>query len=422
MGFYRATAFIAVGSYSTAGIPDPDAWFTDRFDHALYQTVQHHPPLCYGIIDQTPEKEAHFLRLPAIHRDDVTEFCGQSPDDQSEDEDSLIARLLEKFHVRRLFEGHRIPAWRVVVFKHGGQWGSKSSESPPRQKISFALLSNHGLADGLSLANFFNTLFRFFNNAHDQTGTAPWPFTVPEDFKAATPLEEACDLAATDENEPGLNIDFNAKIWSGANIFHNSIDDYGTGVRLVSIPQAPLSSALQLCKKHNITLTGLLNSLLLIYLSKAAPADHGFRSIIPYSMRHVTKAAPDEILNHASGLICSYPESLASEMRASAENSTGELGLIVRTGLSCRQELTAELARCPKNNLMASMMGIDDWYSSSRIQVGQKRALSFGISNLGVVGGVEEVAEGATLRLEKMLFSQYVSLSPLFIPSMLLVL
>ncbi|TVY23471.1 Acyl-CoA ligase [Lachnellula hyalina] len=404
LGFYRATAFIAVGSYSTAGISDPDSWFTDRFDQALYRTVQHHPSLCYGIIDQAPEKEAHFLRLPAIHRDDVVEFCGQSPKYETEDEDSVLARLLEKFHVRRLFEGHRIPAWRIVIFKHGGEWGSKSSDPPPRQKISFAFLANHGLADGLSLANFFNTFFRFFNNA--QTEPTHWPFTVPEDFKAAVPLEKTCDLAARDENDIGLNFDPNAKIWSGADMFLTSIEDYGTGVRLVSIPHAPLSNALQLCKKHKISLTGLLNSLLLIYLSKAAPSDHGFRSIIPYSMRHVTRATHDEILNHASGLVCEYSESIVSEMRSSTENSTEELDLIVKLGLECRQKLTAELVRCPKNNLMAGMIGVDDWYSSSKRQLGQKRALTFGISNLGVVGGVEDVAENAILRLEKMVISQ----------------
>ncbi|TVY87821.1 Acyl-CoA ligase [Lachnellula willkommii] len=397
LGFYRATAFIAVGSYSTAGIPDPDSWFTDRFDHALYQTVQHHPALCYGIIDQTPEKEAHFLRLPAIYRDDVTEFCGQSPEDKNEDEDSILAGLLEKFHVRRLFEGHRIPAWRIVVFKHGGEWGSKSSESPPRQKISFALLSNHGLADGLSLANFFNTLFRFFNNV--QSEPALWPFTVPEDFKAATPLEEACDFAAPDGNESGLNIDLNAKIWSGADTFLNSIEDYGTGVRLVSIPQAPLSRALLLCKKYKISLTGLLNS-----RSRSRRPRFPLHHPLLHAPRH--GRAHDEILNHVSGLVCEYPESLVSELRTSTENSTGELGLIVKMALECRQKLAAELAGCPKNNLMVAMIGVDDWYSSSRSQLGQKRALTFGISNLGVVGGVEDVAEGATLRLEKMVISQ----------------
>ncbi|TVY48858.1 putative 4-coumarate--CoA ligase [Lachnellula occidentalis] len=398
LGFYRATAFIAVSSYSTAGISDPDSWFADRFDQALYKTVQYHPSLCYGIIDQAPEKEAHFLRLPAIRRDDVTEFCGQSPEDKTEDEDSILAGLLEKFHFRRLFEGHRIPTWRVVVIKHGGEWGCKSSGSPPRQKISLAFLTNHGLADGLSLANFFNTFFRFFNSA--QTEPTPWPFTVPKDFKAAIPLEEACDLTARDENDIGLDIDPNAKIWSGADMFLNSIEDYGSGVRLVSIPQAPLSGALQLCKKHKITLTGLLNSLLLIYLSKAAPADNAFRSIIPYSMRHVTGAAHDEILNHASGLLCEYSESLVSEMRSSTENSTEELALIVKMGLECRQKLTAELARCPKNNLMAGILGLFEK------PIGAEARTYIWDIELGVVGGVEDVAENAMLRLEKMIISQ----------------
>jgi hypothetical protein len=374
----------------------------NRFDQALYQTVQYHQSLCYGIIDQTADKEAHFLRLPEIHRDDITEFWGQSSEDKTDDEDTILTGLLEKFHVRRLFEGHRKPAWRIVVFKHGGQWGSNALQSPSRQKVTLAFLANHALADGLSHSNFFQTFFRFFNNA--PTEQARWPFAVAADFRAAVPLEETVDLQARDESIVS-SIDPSANIWSGANMFLNSIEDYGTGVRLVTIPQAPLSNALQLCKKHKISLTGLLNSLLLIYLSKATPTGHGFRSIIPYSMRHVTNASQDEILNHASGHVCEYPESLVSELRNSTENSSEELQLIVKLGLQCRRNLAAELARCPKNNVLAGMIGVDDWYGSSKSQLGQKRAITFGISNLG---SVPVESSDAPLKLEKMIISQYV--------------
>jgi hypothetical protein len=93
-------------------------------------------------------------------------------------------------------------------------------------------------------------------------------------------------------------------------MFLDSIDEYESRVRLVSITQVPLNNALRLCKMHNITLTGLSNGLLVIYLAKATPAGHSFRAIVPYSMRHVTKAADDEMCDHASGILPEYPESL----------------------------------------------------------------------------------------------------------------
>jgi hypothetical protein len=119
-------------------------------------------------------------------------------------------------------------------------------------------------------------------------------------------------------------------VWSGSNMFLDSIDEYESRVRLVSITQVPLNNALRLCKMHNITLTGLLNGLLVIYLAKATPARHSFRAIVPYSMRHVTKAADDEMCNHASGMLSEYPESLVAELRNLTENSAQALELIVK--------------------------------------------------------------------------------------------
>jgi hypothetical protein len=373
--------------------------------------VQYHPSLCYGIIDQTPDKEAHFLRLPAIHRDDVAEFCGQSAEDETGDDDALIIRLLEKSHARRLFEGHRKPAWRLVVFKHGGQWCSNTLRPvPSTQMLSIAFLANHAVADGLSHTNFFRTFFHFFNSA--QTERFFWPLAVPKDLRCPVLLEDVVDLKARDESDNSHINDDPTNIWSGANMFLESAEEYSSSLRLVTIPQASLSNALQFCKMHKITLTGLLNSLLVTYLSKEAPIGHGFRAFIPYSMRHITKVANDEICNHASGLVSEYPEPDLAEIRSSTENSSQELQLIVNIAQDFRRDMAAELARCPKNNVLAGMVGIEDWYGPSLSQLGKKRALTYGISNFGCVPVVEPTGESkdAPLRLEKMIASQYVFL------------
>lgn len=161
---------------------------------------------------------------------------------------------------------------------------------------------------------------------------------------------------------------------------------------------------------HNITLTGSLNGLLVIYLAKATPAGHSFRAIVPYSMRHVTKAADDEMCNHAFRMLSEYPESLVAELRNLTENSAQALELIVKLAHEFRQEMAAELARCPKNNILAGMVGVDDWYGASLSQLGKKRVFTYGISNFGWMKVVDpnEGTEDAPLKLERMIVSRYV--------------
>ncbi|CZT50810.1 uncharacterized protein RSE6_11865 [Rhynchosporium secalis] len=50
--------------------------------------------LCFGIADETPKQEAMFLRLPAVHRDDVVDLSGQDPEDPSGLDDDLAVENL----------------------------------------------------------------------------------------------------------------------------------------------------------------------------------------------------------------------------------------------------------------------------------------------------------------------------------------
>jgi hypothetical protein len=407
LGFYRCTSALAVCTYSTAGLPHPDTSFMKRFDRALYKTVQYHPSLCYGIVDKTPDREAHFLRLKVVYKEDVAEFCGQTQEEaRQNDDDSSTIKLLEKSHARILSEGHCKPAWRVVVFKHGGQWGSESQQlGQSVQKLSIAFLASHAIADGLSHTNFHKTFFHFFNSS--QPEELVWPYQVPRDLRCPILLEEVVDLQARDENDnTHINYD-STNIWSGANMFLPSIEEYESGLRLVNLPLAQLGKVLQFCKSYQITLTGLIHGLLVTYLSRAIAPGHMFRAVIPYSMRHITKVADDEICNHASALVVDSPDELATAIRNTPTNSSQELKLIIGIATDYRRHMAAELARSPKNNVWAGMFGIDDWYGPSLSQLGKKRALTYELSNFGNVEVIEsDKLQDSPLSLEKVLVSQ----------------
>ncbi|KAH9205629.1 hypothetical protein DL95DRAFT_490398, partial [Leptodontidium sp. 2 PMI_412] len=405
LGFYRTTSALAATSFSTEGLSDPDSWFKSIFYRALYHTVEAHPSLCYGILDETSEREAVFLRLQAIHRDDIAEFYSQNPEEPASIDDNLaITNLLEKSHARILLDGHRKPAWRAVVFKHGGQWDSGSN--PKVQKVSIAFLANHAIADGLSHINFHRSLLHFFNDP--ETKDCVWPYNVPRDLRCPILLEEAVDLQLRDENDKNEINYGSTSVWSGANMFLSSIEDYTSGLRFITIPQNEIGKAVKFSRSRKTTLTGLIHGLLVTFLARYVPAGHEFLAVTPYSMRHISKVLEDEICNHASALVHEFSANLVSGIRSSPEKSIEELDLIVEVGRAFGRDMVAELARCPKNNAWAGMFGVSDWYSQSRAQLGKKRPLTYELSNLGnlkVLGPTQD-SKVAPLTLEKMLVSQ----------------
>ncbi|KFY87915.1 hypothetical protein V498_06968 [Pseudogymnoascus sp. VKM F-4517 (FW-2822)] len=431
LGFYRCVSALAVCNYSTNKLADPDSWAMGRFANALHQTVQYHPSLCYGIVDQTPVKEAHFLRLRNIFKEDVLEFCGQSPEEAQHGDDATVAKLLQRSNTEILLDGNRKPPWRLVILKHGGQWGSESQQMRNQvQRLSIVFFANHATADGLSHMNFLRTLFHFFNNP--QAEDLPWPYQVPRDLRCPILLEDAVDLQSKDENDSSQP-DYSApNVWTGPNIFLPSAEEYESCVApdhsnwAVTWPCGHLSltrnsfgqldMVLQFCRSRQITLTGLLHGLVVTFLSREIPSGHMFRADTPYSMRYLTKVADDEICNHASALISDFPESLVNEIRNIAPSSSQELEVVIGIAKDYRRDMAAELKISPKNNMWAAMFGIDDWYGSSLGQIGKKRGLTYELSNFGNVKVVDNVeTDSSSLRLEKVFVSQCGSVTgPLF--------
>ncbi|OKL58493.1 hypothetical protein UA08_06362 [Talaromyces atroroseus] len=411
-GFYRLGNALAVCAYSTDGLSNADSWFTERFSRALYQTVQYHPSLCYGIVDQTQEREAVFLRLPAIYYEDVVDFRGQDIQDPSEeDDDRAIEAMLEDWHAKIITDGHQKPAWRVVILKHGSQWGSGAQKVPPIQKVSIAFLANHAIADGISHVNFHRTLFHFFNNENNEE--VIWPYTVPRDLRCPVLLEDVVDLLAKDEEDMHHISYDTTNLWSGTNVFLPSPAEYESGLRLITIPSSKLKTVLGFCKSKQISLTGLLHGLVVLYLARTVTPGCGFRAVTPYSMRQFSKVSDDEICNHVSALVHDFPEHLVTTIRLGPESPAEDARSIIQVAQKFYHDMSAELKRAPKNNIWAALFGDIDWYAQAKAQIGKKRALTYEVSNVGSQKMFEtlELQEKSLLRLEKMVVSQCGSVS-----------
>jgi hypothetical protein len=359
-------------------------------------------------VDQIADKEAVFVRLPAVYQEDVAEFRGQDSEYPScEDVDQAIEDLLSEWHATILADGSRKPAWRVVIFKHGSRWdGGRQMENRSTQKVSIAFLGNHAIADGISHVNFHRTLFYYFNK--EQREDCIWPYTVPADLRTPALLEDAVDLLSIDEEDKcQINYD-TTYLWSGERVFLPSPEEYESGLRIITVPLLDVQRLRDFCKGNRISLTGFLHGLIVTFLSRTVPPGHGFRAVTPYSMRHISNARDDEICNHVSALVNDFPEPLAATIHKSAKYSDQELQLILQVARNFHQDMKAELDRSPRNNVWAGMFGDIDWYAQAKGQLGQRRALTYELSNVGNQNMFQspELQANSLLKLEKAVISQ----------------
>jgi len=125
-------------------------------------------------------------------------------------------------------------------------------------------------------------------------------------------------------------------------------ESYISSVLFLTIPAALVPPLLELCRRQlEITLTGLLHSLILIYLAKSVSAAQGFRAVTPYSLRNFTGLSSEEIANHISYILTTWDSTLVSSARVVSENSEEENKLIQLVSKQFRNELSRELDGVP---------------------------------------------------------------------------
>jgi hypothetical protein len=252
---------------------------------SLSKSIERHGVLCYGISGKSDTEEARFVRFREIKWEDVVKF--QSSNAKCVDEDVTLAKELRIGHEHLFTDKLRKPAWKVIILKQNPRF-------PRDLRTDVLFIAHHGLADGTSCAAFHKTFFEYLRQASSQRNVqSNWPYTVP--LTIAKPLFVE-DALAFNVRRESISTDTSTTVeahpfddWTAAPPSLLSIDDYISRVYLITIPAAQVQNILKTCRRLSITFTGLLHSLVIVYLSRALDARHRFKAVTPYSMRRFTK-------------------------------------------------------------------------------------------------------------------------------------
>jgi hypothetical protein len=307
-----------------------------------------------------------------------------------------------------MWKEYKTPAWKIMVLAH-----DNSSQTDTQIK-DIAFIAHHAIADGLSGVAFHKALLTYLYEASSDTVISSWPYEVPETITKAPSLEEAMhyivnsiptivDPLSADETAPFTP-------WAGNTPFLESIDSYVSRASFITIPTSAVKPILLKCKGLGVTLTGMLHSLIVIYLAKAVPHAQGFRGVTPYSMRPFTNPpdlSSEEIVNHISYFSSSWRPALLSSVRGMLENSEEQEGLIALISKQYSNGIREEVANLSIRgpSMLNEISAIEDFHLFCEESIKQERGYTYELSNLGVVKLPENLTGGMPL-LEKLIFTQ----------------
>ena len=372
---------------------------------ALKRTIDRHPSLSYGLIEDTNVSEAHFIRQEAIKWEDVAEFHVNLLKNRNPgDEDIVLSRVLDLGHEHLWKYQTARPAWKILVIRQGSECSNNSL------KFDIIFLCHHALGDGLSGAAFHKTLLHYLQDS----STLPslddeWPAIILPTIGKPFPVEQSLHFPSVDRTEitkdPSTNHTGSFSPWTGRAPSLPSIDTVRTLFHIVTIPEAQVKNILQTCRRLPATLTGLLHSLIIIYLSRALHDAQGFRAVTPYSMRRFTQLSPDEIANHISYLTTAFREPLLTAARQ-ASNVTDEENVISQIANQVQTEITDELLRVPTEGSKAliEISRIKDLNRFCEDGMMSKRGYTYELSNIGAVQLPEDKTN--EINLERLVFTQ----------------
>ncbi|RFU76243.1 alcohol acetyltransferase [Trichoderma arundinaceum] len=396
LGIYRCVTVSCRYLHPPASLPLGTS-VTPSFYAALAAVVKDQPMLRVGITgDDT--NDAHFTHIPQIDlRNHVSVIA--VPCQSVQEYEAKVAEHQGWEHNQLFKELTVRPPWRITILRPSSDNEDVLSQLNDQEDVFFAF--HHALMDGTSGRKFHEMLLStpaFQGKEELPAEPAPVlsfpepPSSIPEaqDDVVNFTLSVRYTLGVLwDEFGPSFLKAPKQPIWSAIPIDLSL--PYNTRVKTVDISPESLSTVLAACRSHSVTLTALLHSFALASLSARLPSPTeapAFAAATPISLRPFTTASamnPD----YVSSLRClvaacthHFSPEAVSALRAPGADTTA---LIWENAGRVKAELAAKLATMPKDDIMAMLKYISDWFDFWRGRDGKKRSDSWEISNIGVL-------------------------------------
>ena len=346
----------------------------------------------------------NFRRLKIVEFKDVLQIVDL-------EENETLSQKLQELHDRR-WSTEKRPLWKLVVMRGLQNVDDTSSGF----KLHIAFVYHHVIGDGLSGAAFHRSLIRTLGEI-DKTGyelrEASKAIEIPVSAKLIEPIERLISLPLSwlfllkqilNEYAPRWLIGAPPPLWAGLPM--QTLDEcpLRSRNRIVTITPDGMENLLEESRKRGVSLTSLFTASLVCNLAKALPEAPRFLGTTAYTLRRVTRSSMDEMVNQSTGLLTSYEGDLLRRVR-NASTATGLVESLWDTALFFHSQLQAELAKCPRDNLVGLLPYVVDHVEFYRKKFGKGREATWEVSNLGVFKTAPDpLPEKSTL--ESMTFTQ----------------
>jgi hypothetical protein len=311
------------------------------------------------------------------------------------------------------------PGWRIHVLR----------QRDSSRHLDVIFCWHHAFFDGMSAKIFHQTLLKNLNDAKAQE-------LVPGlDNTVLKLVDTAKQFPPPPETLRKINVTLGftaAMVWrelkppflvrenpTDANWAPIRSEPYGTESRLIIIDAGTLKKLLAACRKHQTTLTGLLNALPLLSLSQQLDAKKvtALSSVLALDLRRFMPSRPRGYLWHVPDVTMDnevtlveqdFGTDIIQDIRSKAASASSAEEVIAKVedtawavAVSTRGDIQRKLESDLKNDLLGLMTFVKDWREQMRSKLAKPRARSWGVTNLGVLdrGSGDWTIDRAVFRL-----------------------
>ncbi|KAH8680113.1 alcohol acetyltransferase [Tricladium varicosporioides] len=399
-GFYRC-----VGNTARYSFPSSLKDLSALLEIALAKVILQHASLCVGITREDTET-SQFVRLESINVYQCIEYHKLKSSTPNEYEQGLI-KVLERQHSALWPDIDRLPPWKLIIMQ------SDTTSSTGRMTFDAMFAFHHAIADGLSGVAFHRTLVSALNTPSSTASLKSHILTIPKAMNLSPPLEKCVSFTNSwlyiiqqIWKEFGPRLPFTTlppDAWTSTPPSLDSVKNYTSRLEAFFIAPELVPKILVECRKHNTTLTGLMQALAALSLAQSVPEAETFTQTCPFSLRHLSGTSPDAIVVQVSAYESTFPVPVISSLR-STPNPTKLSTILWSLAQSFKTELTREIASLPKNNIIGMIPYISNMHNFMLGKFGKKRGATYELSNAGAF--VNEAGEGVEWKIERMMFSQ----------------
>jgi hypothetical protein len=318
----------------------------------------------------------------------VVEICPQY------DNDEEFKTYLEKVHDRPFDQLPDLPVWRAIV--------AYDSAEASLYKLTITFLIHHAVGDGGSAMAFHHAYVHALDEllSSDQLPKGDAIVLVPKHDMLPS-IEQAHDLPYSYQFAAkrlynyyfGKNDD--AGHWSGNPV---TTENFKTQLRMVYISPSTVSALLKLCRREKVSLNALIALIVVRNMAKANPEYQRFSCTDAMSFRRFTGTDKNAIVNYVSSLSHKFSvQPQEGYIPCGGDFSWDPVRM-------CRAEIEQGTSS-PKDQSVSMLRLHKDYKHFLERQIGKRRAHSFELTNVGVLGsGPTEKLEH--VRITRVIFTQ----------------